>query len=637
MKIPTAPIGRIRPGDGFYIYVNGKWLNTHHMKDWQSEYGTSDEIEKKTNSDLLKSILSLGTKLVNLRPMTPEGHLQLFRHIWTKSKVSSEEDFLRICLDNLMISTSPDSMGRFFGWLCRSRVPTLIQISTAKEEDKPYFIRSSINPGNLILPIKYYTDSSLRDSETWKAYIKFVSVCSIELGLPFLVKAIEAETQIANKIKKHSDGDTIEKNGYSLVKWAHGFEWNAFMEGLHVDPQWLSRLWIVNAPNIVGAILQWVCTAETESVAAVFALHFIKFASIHLRPSIQAATENLFGNSLMGLQKTSPKNLLYLSSVKEILPSVLCTFYSKQQSKIHKIDDIEKLVNRLRDSTVSILKRSTLFSKPTYRQTIEKVHRMKFQIGKGFKNALPDVTYTPDSILHTILTILSDTTNVLMKNTGKSANRIDGYYPCFQVNASYYAELNSIILPWGILQEPFYSTNAPLGWNYGGIGAVIGHEITHAFDLEGSLYNARAIYKDTWTRKNRDAFQRQTRKVDKFYSKFKHYGRKIDGKKTLSENWADLGGVKISMNALNSELDSLGVSDKIRRSAHRNFFIAYATSWRCLIRKKKLVLSMMNSVHSPAEDRVDRIVPHIQEWVDAFDVNQSDALFLEPKDRLKFF
>jgi predicted metalloendopeptidase len=159
--------------------------------------------------------------------------------------------------------------------------------------------------------------------------------------------------------------------------------------------------------------------------------------------------------------------------------------------------------------------------------------------------------------------------------------------------------------------------------------------MTHGFELEGSQYSSRGAYKEWWTRKNRGAFKRQTRKLSRFFSKFKHYGKKIDGYRTLSENWADLGGLKIALHALNRVLD--GKSDEEKLEAYRNFFISYAVSWRSQIKKKAAMFFMSTSVHSLSEDRVDRIVVHFEEWVQAFKIKKSDTLFLDPSKRLRFF
>jgi predicted metalloendopeptidase len=111
----------------------------------------------------------------------------------------------------------------------------------------------------------------------------------------------------------------------------------------------------------------------------------------------------------------------------------------------------------------------------------------------------------------------------------------------------------------------------------------------------------------------------------------------LNGKLTVSEDWADFGGLTISLNGLKSELDSINASATERKQAYRYFFISYGVSWRTLVRKKKMLYAMLISVHSPAEDRVNRIVPQFQEWVDAFDIKETDALFIPANKRLKFF
>jgi putative endopeptidase len=635
------PLATKRPGDGFYHYVNGHWLQNTHIAPWRSEYSVSDEVEQATDSLLLSAIRNLPEPdlfdVNTLTPKTAKDHLRLFRSIWNQSDSTKEEGFLRICLQELMEDLSSSDRLRSLGWLCRSRIPTILQNTIERETHPPYFVRVAFSSGSLLLPEKYYTDSSLHSTDIWKSYIHFVSTCSIELGLPFLIKAIDAETHFATSMDIAFTDILLTKKGSSLKNWIPDFDWSAFMQGLDIDKHWQNRVWILNSPDKIKKILTWINKANDEWVIALFALHLISFNAQYLRKPIRDAAEALFGRAIKGTQHSPPKDMQFLTVVKQILPSVLCTLYSSQEHTPNILRDVEDLVSKLQNASIRLMKESHLFSKKTRASTQEKLHRMKFEIGKGPLNPLPDVTYTPDSIIHTILTILSQTTRMIIQSTGRPSNSKDGIYPCFQVNASYYPESNHIVLPWGILQWPFYCVNAPLGWNYGALGTTIGHEIVHAFDIEGSMYSPRGILKESWTRKNREAFGKQTRRVSRFFKKFKHYGKHIDGKQTLSENWADLGGLKISLGALKLELDQRAATSMVRQDAYRNFFLAYASSWRTLVRKEKMLYAMVTSVHAPAEDRVDRIVPQFQEWVDTFDIKESDRLFIPKKDRLPFF
>lgn len=625
-----------RPGKGFYTFVNETWLKTSHVPKWKASFGVSDEMTNQTNKELLQIIHSLEhLNSTNLRPKTATQHLQLLGYIWKNKTIEKEEQYLQVCLHSLMAYKSSEDIGRFLGWLVRTSVPTILHIAPREEIEPPYLVRATLSTGSLLLPLKYYLEPDLKKTDVWLAYEEFISICSIELGLPFLHKAIEAENKLAPILDKSFRHLAENKRGSTLNNWVPGFEWNAFMEGLDIDSRWDKRIWTINSSERFKDVLKWVCSTSEEFVISILSIHLVKVAAPYLRPSIRKAYSKLYNVALRGVSEEPPYEQQMLSDIKDILPDALCNLYAKKHNDQRILSDVKTLVSDLRKSAIEVMSETEVFSRRTKAKVKEKLHRMWFELGKGKDTPLPNLTYTPDSLLHTIFSINSARVKNITSLTGKPADKIHSNYPCFQTNASYFEESNHIVIPWGILQWPFYDLKAPLGWNHGGIGATICHEMTHGFDLEGSLYSPRAVYKEWWTRKNRQTFKKQTRKVSKFFSKFKHHGKKLDGEKTLSENWADLGGLKISLHGLNKILE--GKSEEEKKEAHRNFFISYAVSWREICRKKAMLYSILTSVHAPAEDRVDRIVPQFKEWVEAFNIKETDALFLPEGKRLEFF
>lgn len=627
-----------QPGDGFYTFVNETWLKTNHVPGWKGAFGVSDEMTNQTNKELLQIIHSLKhLNSINLRPKSATEHIQLLGYIWKNKTVEKEEQYLQVCLHSLMAYKSSQDISRFIGWLVRCSVPTILDIGAREELKAPYLVRANLSSGSLLLPLKYYLEPELKKTDVWKAYEEFISICSIELGLPFLYKAIEAEQSLAPILYKSFNHLVENKKGSSLKSWIPDFEWSAFMEGLDLDHRWEKRVWTINSPERFRDVLNWICSKRTseESVISIFSMHLVKVASPYLRPSIKNAYSKLYNVALRGVSQEPPYEEQMLSDIKLILPDALCKLYAKKHKDVRILSDIKTLVSELKNAAIDLMSQTEVFSKKTKSRVKEKIHRMWFELGNGKESPMPDIVYTPDSLLHTIFSINSARVKNISSLTGKPADKTQSNYPCFETNASYFEESNHIVIPWGILQWPFYHLNAPLGWNHGGIGATICHEMTHGFDLEGSLYSPRAIYKEWWTRKNRQTFTKQTRKVSKFFSKFKHYGKKLDGEKTLSENWADLGGLKLSLHGLNKILEDK--SQKEKEEAHRNFFLAYAVSWREISRKKTMLYSMLTSVHAPGEDRVDRIVPQFNEWVQAFNIKETDALFIPESKRLDFF
>jgi putative endopeptidase len=534
------------PGDGFYTFVNETWLRSTRVPEWKPAFGVSDEMTSETDKELLQILHSLPhLNSVNLRPKTATEHLQILGYIWKNKEQKQEELYLQICLHSLMAYKNTEDITRFLGWMVRSSVLTILDIGAREEIQSPFLVRATLSTGSLLLPLKYYLEPGMKQTDVWKAYEEFISICSIELGLPFLYKAIEAEQDLAKILYKSFKHLAQNKKGSTLKTWCPDFEWSGFMEGLDIDKNWKTRIWTINSSERFKDVLKWIYSHDDESILSILSIHLIRSASPYLRPSIREAYSKLYQRALIGVSSYPPYEQQMLSDIKLILPDALCNLYARKHKDASILSSVKSLVETLRESAVEVMSETDVFSKSTKTKVKEKLHRMWFEIGSGTQAPLPDVTYTPDSLLHSIFSVNSSRTKLITSLTGKPADKIHSTYPCFITNASYFEESNHIVIPWGILQWPFYHLNAPLGWNHGGIGATICHEMTHGFDLEGSLYSPRAIYKEWWTRKNRQTFKKQTRKVSNFFSKFKHYEKKLDGEKTLSENWADLGGLKI--------------------------------------------------------------------------------------------
>ena len=206
--------------------------------------------------------------------------------------------------------------------------------------------------------------------------------------------------------------------------------------------------------------------------------------------------------------------------------------------------------------------------------------------------------------------------------------------PPYAVNAYYFNETNQFILPAGSIQFPFYKKDS-VGWSFGGLGAVIGHEMTHAFDMEGKDYNATGEKGSWWTKRDTSAYSRKTKLLVDLFDKGKILKHPVDGDLTLSENISDLGGLGIALDALLHELE--GFSDAERKKELRNFFIAYAVSWRIKDKPRKQLQRLFMDVHAPAELRVNYIVSQFQEWYDLFDVSTGDDLYIPPEERVRIF
>lgn len=196
--------------------------------------------------------------------------------------------------------------------------------------------------------------------------------------------------------------------------------------------------------------------------------------------------------------------------------------------------------------------------------------------------------------------------------------------PAHMVNAYYDPQQNQIVFPAAILQAPFYSLDQSSSANYGGIGAVIAHEISHAFDTNGASFDENGSLNDWWTEEDYEAFKERTQKVVDEFNGLDSYGAKVNGKLTVSENVADLGGVAAALAAAKRDADF----------SAKDFFESWATIWRQKARPEIMQLLAASDVHGPAKFRVNVTVSNFDDFYTTFDVQPSDKMYRAPEDRV---
>ena len=196
--------------------------------------------------------------------------------------------------------------------------------------------------------------------------------------------------------------------------------------------------------------------------------------------------------------------------------------------------------------------------------------------------------------------------------------------PAHMVNAYYDPQQNQIVFPAAILQAPFYSLDQSSSANYGGIGAVIAHEISHAFDTNGASFDENGSLNDWWTEEDYEAFKERTQKVVDEFDGLDSYGAKVNGKLTVSENVADLGGVAAALAAAKRDADF----------SAKDFFESWATIWRQKARPEIMQLLAASDVHGPAKFRVNVTVSNFDDFYTTFDVQPSDKMYRAPADRV---
>jgi len=314
------------------------------------------------------------------------------------------------------------------------------------------------------------------------------------------------------------------------------------------------------------------------------------------------------------------------------LGKIFVDYYVPNGTKDYALD----MVGKLKKAVVERLSALDWMAESTKATAIRKVKNMKFQVGYP-KAWYSETAHVQMDAAHPILNILALNTHdtkkmlhdLIIGNCAKSAEKWDD--GVFEVNAYYYPEGNMMVVPAGILRPPFFDLKRSFAWNLGGIGAAIGHEITHGFDADGRQYDEKGDYRNWWTDADSKTFTRLTRAIIQLFDGVDYMGGKVDGKLTLSENIADLGGLAVALQALKHDLPT----DKAKqKAAYIDFFTSYAVSWRNKDRPKKAKQALLLDLHAPAPLRVNLIVRQFEEFYIAFDIQPTDAGYVPHERRI---
>jgi putative endopeptidase len=223
--------------------------------------------------------------------------------------------------------------------------------------------------------------------------------------------------------------------------------------------------------------------------------------------------------------------------------------------------------------------------------------------------------------------------NRIMNRLGKPVDRTEWFTPPQTVNAFYHPGMNEIVFPAGVLQPPFFDVAADDSVNYAAIGSFIGHEMTHGFDDQGSKFDAKGNLNDWWTTEDRKHFDERTGVLVEQFNQFEvDGGIKVNGKLTLGENIADLGGILIAFDAYKARLERTGRTDIDGFTPEQRFFLTIAQNERELENPESIKTSTLNDPHSPAKFRVNGPLPHVQEFYDAFGITETDPMYI-PKEK----
>jgi predicted metalloendopeptidase len=645
----------VRPNDDFFKFVNGAWLKNTEIPADKTRWGSFDELRQNTDKDAL-AILKEASKNPKYKSTTDQGKAVNMYKAAMDTVARNKQGILPIKADlakidavknikdlqKLMMETEAKGGGvGFFGF------------GIGADEKNSTRNVVSLGIGGLGLPDRDYYVSDDKDSkEKREKYVLHVAKMLQFLGeKPEKAKA-DAEKILALEIQMSIPRlDRVErrdsKKQYNptaiadLQKMVPIVDWNTYIKGIGIAK--LDTI-IVTQPRYMSALQTIFTENKVEDWKAYMRWMLLRGAAGQLSTPIETANFEFYGKALTGAIKQRPRHEKALQVVNGTVGEALGKLYVEKMFPAEAKTKAAKMIQNLIRAYEMRINNLTWMSAETKVKAIEKLNKLTIKIGYPDKwedySAL--VIKSPaegGSYYQNLKNVSMWQWKKDLAKLGKPVDKTEWGMSPQTVNAYYNPSYNEIVFPAAILQPPFYDYKADEAVNYGGIGAVIGHEISHGFDDQGASYNAEGNLVDWWTADDLTKFTALGGALADQYSALEPLpGIHVDGKFTLGENIGDLGGINAAYDGLQLYLKENGNPGLIDGyTPEQRLFMSWATVWRGKIRDEALKNQVKTDPHSPANYRAYVPLLNLDTFVKAFDIKEGDGMYVAPDKRVRIW
>ena len=645
----TAFDTALRPQDDFYNYVNGSWMKTAKIPDDKSTWGSFNKLAEDTDNNsmtILNSLLSdqfaAGTEgkkiqdmyatYMNMEKRNADGISPIKADLEQIDGIKTLAD-----LQNYLAEATKRNDNPFYSWA----------IDADLKNSKMNAVY--LNNATLGLGRDYYQKVDPKNTEALAEYTKYVATMLDVLGYKNAASTAKnivdfeksiAKTYLTNEQIRDA---TLQYNPRSMAQLSTLVK--------NVDlPKYFASVGVKTDKAIVGELKyyqnldQFLNTKNIPLIKDYLKFHLLSGNASNLSKDLDDKKFAFYGKYLRGQDVQRAQNKRGFALIDGVLGEAFGKLYVEKYFPAEAKAQMVELIDYLKKSFGAHINNLSWMSPVTKEKALTKLN--KFAVKVAYPDKWKDYSQ---------LTILSEENGgTLYKNLenvsawkynrdlekiGKPVDRTEWGMTPQTVNAYYNPLNNEIVFPAAILQPPFFNPNADAAVNFGGIGAVIGHEITHGFDDAGAQFDADGNLVDWWTPEDKANFEKATKALAAQYDKFEPVkGTFVNGTFTNGENIADLGGVNIAFDALQMYLKDHGNPGKISNyTQDQRFFLSWATVWRTLQKEAALINQIKTNEHSPGLYRAFGPLVNTEAFYNAFQVKSGDLLYKKPEDRVKIW
>ena len=634
-----------KPGTDFYQYATGGWIKKHPLTPEYSRYAQFDALRENNNLQIRQLVEALAAQ--KHEQGTLEQKIGSLYRMAMDSVRRNQEDFAPIkpLLEEVANLQNKDELQKEVGRLQEKGISCFFSIMCdADMMDARYNLVQLYQGGLSMGERDYYLADDEPTTKIRNAYHDYVKQLFMMTGYDeakaneAMLAVLKIETRIAKASYTPTQLRNVEANYHKisyeqLLKDYAGIQWDVFMKELGVPA--IKEI-SVSQPEPIHEVENVLRDMSLDELKAYLTFKVIDDACSSLSDRFVDASFQFYGHTMQGTEQNRPRWKRAISAVESSLGMAVGRMYVEKYFPESSKQRMLELVKNLQIALGQRIDQQKWMSKETKLKAHEKLNSFYVKIGYPDKwmdysklNIDENISYYENRVR------VAEFINqyFIEKRVNKTTDRTEWLMTPQTINAYYNPTTNEICFPAGILQPPFFNAEADDACNYGAIGVVIGHEMTHGFDDQGAQYDKNGNFNDWWTKEDKADFEKRTAVMSDFFDHIKVLpDLNANGKLTLGENIADHGGLNVSFQAFQNAMKTHPLKKADGFTPEQCFFLSYGFIWACNTREAMLRQLVKTDPHSPARWRVNGALPHIDAWYKAFNIKKSDPLFV-PKDK----
>jgi len=631
----------VRPGDDFYRYADGRWLEAQTIPADRTSWSSFDILDERSQNQVLSVVQGLPAE-------APEGTNaqkvgDYYRAFLDTAAIEAKGlEPARAGLDAISAAKNVHDLTRLMGRPDLSlKGPIRLTIGIDQKDPDRYAVL--ITQSGLGLPDRdYYLKDDAVYRELRAKYVANITRILELAGEPDPAaearSILATETRIAQlhwaaAKRRERDLTYNPHTRAALEALVPGFYWETLLAVAGVDAQ---PQFIVRETDAVQGLSKLFLEVPVPTWRAYFKYHYLVSVAAVLPQAYDEAVFDFYGRTLRGQQQQRERAKRAVAALNADLGEAVGALYVQRYFPASSKEQVRQLVENLRASYAQRIHNLPWMSPATKKVALEKLAAFHPKLGYPDKwrdySALSIVK--GDAFGNRVRAQMFEWQRQVLRLAGPTDRAEWGMTPQ-TINAYYNPTFNEVVFPAAILQPPFFDPNADPAVNYGGIGAVIGHEMGHGFDDQGAKSDARGVLHTWWAAEDTQAFGRRTDSLAAQYDSFQVLaGLNVNGRLTLGENIGDLGGLAVAYEAYHRSLGAQAAPVRDGLSGDQRFFLSFAQIWHSLNRDESLRAQVLSDPHSPPAFRVNGVVRNMDAWYAAFDVQPGAKLYLAPEERV---